>query len=353
MCKMLKGKYLDFDPESRICLNPFTFLGAGLTNNEVEEEAGHEVPAIGHIIHTMVYSSTDGTAPVKALEMDIIQSAVRRAWKEYGNDADIDVVYSNLMKIPDHAGDEFASYSSEQQGLFRNTAQTLAFSLKAFTSKGNYGRWFNGPSTFNISRDEFVVLEIDKLTPMKELFKVVTLQVINAVTQDLYLSDRDRKRLIIFDEAWKYMKEGDALKTIIEEGYRKARKYQGSFTIITQSVTDLSLFGSVGKVIKGNSQWKIYLKDDNFEMAKKEGLIEYEDFWMHLMKSMRTVRGKYSEMFIDGPYGRGVARLAVDPFSYYVYTSDPDECSEIEKIAEEKGVDYAEAIQEMVRKYRG
>jgi hypothetical protein len=42
----------------------------------------------------------------------------------------------------------------------------------------------------DISQDEFVVLEVDGLRSRKELFKVVVLQIINAVTQDLYLSDR-------------------------------------------------------------------------------------------------------------------------------------------------------------------
>jgi conjugal transfer ATP-binding protein TraC len=87
-----------------------------------------------------------------------------------------------------------------------HAAQKLAYNLKAFTSGQAFGRWFNGKSNFDISTDEFVVLELEHLKPQKELFKIITLQVINAVTQDLYLSDRSKNRMIIFDEAWQFIR---------------------------------------------------------------------------------------------------------------------------------------------------
>jgi len=61
---------------------------------------------------------------------------------------------------------------------------------------------------------------------------------------------------------------------------------------------------------------------------------------------------KYSEIFIDTKeFGSGVVRLIVDPYSYYVYTSEPAEISEIEKMVKE-GMSYDEAIREMIKKYR-
>ncbi|MFP3442705.1 hypothetical protein R0K18_33715, partial [Pantoea sp. SIMBA_133] len=62
-------------------------------------------------------------------------------------------------------------------------AHELAFNLYDYTSKGNFGQYYNGKSTFNIANDDFVVLELEKLTSQKELFNVVILQVMNSVTQ--------------------------------------------------------------------------------------------------------------------------------------------------------------------------
>ncbi len=50
-----------------------------------------------------------------------------------------------------------------------------------------------------------MVLELENLKIQPDLYRVVTLLVLNAVTQDLYLSDRSRSRLIIFDEAWQFL----------------------------------------------------------------------------------------------------------------------------------------------------
>jgi conjugal transfer ATP-binding protein TraC len=195
------------------------------------------------------------------------------------------------------------------------------------------------------------VLELEHLKSRKELFRVVTLQVINAVTQDLYLSDKSDQRLIVFDEAWQFLGESSTLKEVIEEGYRRARKYFGSFTIITQSVLDMKLFGGVGDVIRNNSAFKFLLESSDFEKALDEKLLDYDDFTMRILKSTKSNKPKYSEIFMDTPFGTGIGRLAVDPFSYYVFTSDASEIAEIEAMVD-GGVSYEDAIREMVKKYR-
>jgi conjugal transfer ATP-binding protein TraC len=111
------------------------------------------------------------------------------------------------------------------------------------------------------------------------------------------------------------------------------------------------MFGAVGDVIRGNSAFKFFLESPDFEKAKEEKLIDYDPFTMKLLKSVKSSRPKYSEIFMDTPFGVGVVRLVVDPFSYYVYTSDGREVAEIESMVS-KGMPYEEAIKEMVRKYR-
>ncbi|PKN69100.1 MAG: conjugal transfer protein TraC [Deltaproteobacteria bacterium HGW-Deltaproteobacteria-12] len=342
--EVFKGRFLDFRPDSNLCMNPFTFID----KNDPESD----MPPIVALLHTMVYSATDTVPFANAeTEMTILKSAARWAWRQAGNDADVDLIHEYLITYPKYA-DEGIKDNSGDKRLFTQLAYILAHNIRDFTSKGSYGKWFCGRSNFDISADEFVVLELEHLKPIKELFKVITLQVINAVTQDLYLSDRSRRRLIIFDEAWQFLKEGrGALQEIIEEGYRRARKYGGSFSIISQSILDIKQFGSVGDVIMANSAFKFYLESGDFEKAKEEKLIDLSDFGMQLLKSVKSNRPKYSEIFMDTPYGRGVARLAVDPFSYYLFTSDAKEKAEIDYIVKQEGKDYAEAIEEMVGKY--
>ena len=173
-----------------------------------------DIPVIAPIVAQMVFST--GKSIPSETEMTLIKAAVRWAWQQEGNDAGIDTVYEYLFN--------FDRYSSEG-GEIKEAASRLAFNLADFRSDGSFGRFFNGKSSLDISNDEFVVLELEHLKSRKELFRVVTLQVINAVTQDLYLSDKSDQRLIVFDEAWQFLGESSTLKEVIEEGYRRARKY--------------------------------------------------------------------------------------------------------------------------------
>ena len=330
MTKLFGARYLDFNEYSQVSLNPFTHI--------IDPE--YDIPVIAPIVAQMVFST--GKSIPSETEMTLIKQAVRWAWQQEGNDADIDTIYEFLGN--------FQNYSSER-GEILEAASRLAFNLADFKSDGSFGRFFNGRSSLDISNDEFVVLELEHLKSRKELFRVVTLQVINAVTQDLYLSDKSDQRLIVFDEAWQFLGESSTLKEVIEEGYRRARKYFGSFTIITQSVLDMKLFGGVGDVIRNNSAFKFYLESSDFEKALDEKLLDYDEFTMRILKSTKSNKPKYSEIFMDTPFGIGVGRLAVDPFSYFVFTSDASEIAEIEAMVD-GGMNYEDAIREMVKKYR-
>jgi len=342
LTKMFNGRFIDFSEKTDMCLNPFS--------NVIEVK--HDLSVIASIIAQMIYS-TSSNPRLSETEMTIIKNAVRWAYHTEGSDADIDTVHAYLNSFPKHATDLNFDCEDKEQCTedITKIAQTLSYNIQEFTSNGIYGRYFNGKSTFDISSDEFVVLELENLKHQKELFNVVTLQIINAVTQDLYLSDRSRARLNIFEEASQFMKEGAILKEVIEEGYRRARKYGGSFTVVTQSVLDRKAFGSVGDVISSNSAFKFFLESEDFEKARAEKLVDYDEFKMNLLKSVKTNKPRYSEIFMDTPFGTGVARLVVDPFSYYVYTSDAKEISEIEALVD-GGMSYDQAIREMVRKYR-
>ena len=230
----------------------------------------------------------------------------------------------------------------------------MAFNMNEFTSHGQYGRFFIGASNFDISRDGFVLLELEALKNKKDLFKVVTLLVLDAVTRDLYLSDRSQRRMVLFDEAWQFLSGAGGnvmMRDIIESGFRRARKYGASFFVCTQSLLDRQLFGSIGNIIWNNADYKFMLESSDYEAALTEKLISYDQFTVEILKSVKKNSSKYSEIYMDTPYGSGVVRLSVDPFSYYLFTSDAKEIAEMEAMVA-SGMSYREAIHEMVRKYR-
>jgi len=336
MTKMFNARFIDFDEYSNICLNPFTYL----------DDPDEEIPVIGSMVKGMCFAKTDIVPQDIAETANMLtQEAAMWAWNTHQNDACIDTVYTYLNEFPELCENHEQKHPANMQDISR----MLAFHLTDFTSGGSYGKWFNGRASFSISSDEFVVLELENLRAQKALWNIVTMQIINAVTQDLYLSDRSRKRLIIFDEAYQFLKDSSTLKDVIGEGYRRARKYGGSFSVITQSLLDLNLFPGVGQIIMANSDFKFYLESTDFDKALEEKLINYSPFVMKILKSIKSNRPKYSEIFVDSPLGMGPVRLSVNPYLYYLFTSDADEIAQIERMITERGMTYDQAIIEMIR----
>ncbi len=340
LCEVVGGNFINFSKDSNLCLNPFTNI----------RDFDEDIIKIAAIIAQMVYSSTQQT-PTES-EMTLIKAAIRTSWQEKHHNADIDTVY-DCLREPTKSFDDMLELECDDSNTscvadLKRIATTLAFNLRAFTSAGEHGKWFNGPSTLNIESDDFVVLELQELKENKELFKVITLQVLNYVTSNLYLSDRQDPRMIIFDEAWQFFTEDSKMLTdIIVSGYRTARKHYASFTCITQSILDIELFGDTGQVIFSNSATKIYLESGDYEKAQRKGVIDYGDFTMQLLKSVRSPKPRYSEVFIDSPVGRGIARLLVDPFNYFLFTSDAKDNTKIEQLVSQK-FSFAEAIEFLV-----
>ncbi|ORP14430.1 hypothetical protein B7943_12470, partial [Vibrio cholerae] len=76
--------------------------------------------------------------------------------------------------------------------------------------------------------------ELEELKGRKHLQQVVLLQLIYQIQQEMYLGERDRRKIVFIDEAWDLLTQGDVGK-FIETGYRRFRKYGGSAVTVTQS----------------------------------------------------------------------------------------------------------------------
>jgi conjugal transfer ATP-binding protein TraC len=151
----------------------------------------------------------------------------------------------------------------------------------------------------------------------------------------------------VIDEAWDLLTHGDVGR-FIEAGYRRFRKYHGAAITVTQSVQDL--YGNpTGRAIAENSAHTFLLAQQAqvVDQLKAERRLPLTEAGAELLKTVHTVPGVYSEVFVIGDRGAGIGRLVVEPFKRLLYSTEPTEVAAI-KALRARGRSTAEAIRELL-----
>lgn len=315
LSKAFGGDFIEFTPESHICLNPFELIQVYQDEEDV---------LIG-----LLCAMAAPTQPLIDLQIAGLREHCAKVWDAKGREMIVDDVEQSLL------GDSDSRIKDIGKQLF------------PFTSKGMYGKYFNGRNNVDF-KNPFTVLELEELKGRKHLQQVVLLQLIYQIQQAMFLGDRDRKKIVVIDEAWSLLTEGDVAK-FIEHGYRRFRKYNGAAITITQSVNDLYA-SPTGRAIAENSANSFLLgqKPDAINMIKREGRLALSEGGFSILKSVHTIRGQYSEIFFQTEQGTGVGRLTVDNFSKLLYSTTPKDVSDI-NIYIGQGLNTAEAINAVMR----
>lgn len=315
LCRLMGGEFLAFDDRGGISLNPFS--GVGDIDGDME------------LLKPLFARMAAPSGKMGDLGGSLLEEAIRTAWEKEGRGARIDDVAEALRRSGDR----------------RRMGEDLARMLGAYSSRGRYGRFFEGGSGASFDGD-FTVLELEELRAMPDLQAAVLLTVIWRIEREMYLGDRSRRKLAVIDEAWDLLGGGFSGE-FIAHGYRRARKYNGAFVSVTQSLLDFYRAGAVGEAVLENSAWTFMLrqKGESVEEMKKGGKLLLGPYFSSLVSSLSTRPGEFSELFMhNGERGMGVGRLVVDPFSYWTYTTSPDEVSLLDGFVA-RGMDTAEAIE--------
>lgn len=315
------GTFMEFRPESDICLNPFTaFLPErGGQNKSIDDE----MDFLASLIERMAAQRE----VLDDLELETLKKAIRQTFIEHQGHATIQNI---------------ADWLSAQHEDVR--ASELAIRLDSF-AYGQYSKNFNGYANVNLGAD-FVVLELDDLKNQKQLQQVVLLQLVAQITHEMYLSP-GRKKILIIDEAWELL-DDPIMARAMESAYRKARKYDGSVITITQGIADLYKSKNSQSMIE-NAAWQFILqqKAEAVDDVIEGGQLRIEAYGAQQLKTLATVKNSHSEIMVihDGVYG--VMRLVVDRFTQVLLSTSGDERIKI-IAAIEAGKDLVDAIEEFM-----
>jgi conjugal transfer ATP-binding protein TraC len=308
------GDFVEFGEKSQICLNPFQII------KNYNEEAD--------MLVGIIVSMAAMEDKLSDLQHARLRSILKELWDEYEAGMTVDRVAEKLLQDEDRR------------------VVDMGHQLFAFTSTGEYGRFFNGENNVNFN-NALTCLELEELKGRGHLQQVVLLILIYQIQQAMYLGNRDQRKILIIDEAWDLLAKGNIAK-FIETGYRRFRKYNGAAITITQSLNDL--YGSPsGVAIAENSAnlYLLYQKPETIESIKRQNRLMIGDGGYTFLKSVHTVTGQYSEIFFVTSYGVGIGRLMVDKYTKLLYSTHPDD---IKKISERtsRGMTTAEAIEDIL-----
>jgi conjugal transfer ATP-binding protein TraC len=314
LCLEMNGEFIAFTEDSNICLNPFSFV------NNFDEDCES---LVGTLV-AMVQENEELSDP----QLAAMRMALGEVWNQYGKSSQIDFVAEKLR-------------DSEDQRV-----RDMGNQLYPFTSKGPYGKWFVGNASVTF-KNAFTCLELEELKAKPPLQRVVLLMLISQIQYAMYLGGTARRKFLFIDEAWELLSHPSIAK-FIEGGYRKFRKYRGSAICITQNINDL--YGSAsGRAIADNSAFKLLLgqTSESIDQVRKEGRLSIGDWGFEMLKSVNTLKGEYSEVFIYYQDGMGIGRLIVPPFSRILYSTAPDDRNDVNKYVKQ-GMTVGAAITQIV-----
>jgi conjugal transfer ATP-binding protein TraC len=313
LCEVLEGDFVKFTHGSGICMNPFEIV------QNFEEEAD--------MLAGLVSQMAAPTEKLSDFQTAGLKRVLKNLWTEKAQAMSVDDIAAILCR--------------EDDQRLRDVGEQLF----PFTSRGEYGRYFNGRNNARFSND-FTVLELEELKGRKHLQQVVLLQLIYQIQQEMYLGERNRPKIVIIDEAWDLLTEGDVAK-FMEHGYRRFRKYGGAAVTITQSVNDLYR-NAAGRAIVENSA-NMYLlgqKAEVIEGMKQDRRLPLSDGGYELLKTVHTLPGAYSEIFFLTEMGSGIGRLIVDPFKRLLFSTKPEDVQALKQLRRQ-GLSLGDAIQQL------
>ena len=284
------------------------------------------------MVSAMCGVSGDGRAEA------LIERAIVAGVSEHGSDLDITKMAKVLDNLKNHKGESVEGASS------------MADSLYPYTKDGIHGRFFKSGNSEASFKEMLTVFELEELVNDEPLLAVVLQVVLMQITMQFLCGDRTRRFMLVVDEAWMIL---DYAASFLERFARTVRKYGGSLVVCTQ---DLSSFNNKCGTRKSQaavlecSTWKLIMaqKEEGLEaFAESKAYAKYID----LISSVRKCSSnKFSEVLISTNGVNVVGRLAVDPYSTALFsTEDKDFAYLLQK--EKEGMSKHEAIIALSQKY--
>lgn len=310
LCELLGGQYVNFDPDRPLRMNP---VGAA------EAMTKERLLFVKDILSEMC---AQGEEPIRKEERTVLENAVlRAAEKRRSGELFLSHVYEALLEEARLA----------PRSLARDF-ERLSLSLKPFVGNGAYAGFFDGPSAIDFS-SPFTVFELGDLALRREVAPALLMAILHNVAgfasepRNLAL-----RKVVVLDEAWTLL-QSPATARFVENALRTYRKLNAAAIMVTQQVSDFQ--GASGAAIRANAPNRIFLRQTPETVQAMEALFELSPEVKEALAGLVTAKGRFSELLIETPTARGVARLVPSRELHAAFSTDGEDRARLRRRVEE------------------
>lgn len=330
-CQSMGGTYIN---GSTLRFNPF----ANITDIAMSAERVRD--------QLSILASPNGM--LDEVHETLILDAITEQFPEYQQGMRIDHVVDYLKKHRNRIHDQQATRITDR-------IDEIVLLLTKYTTKGIYGEFFNSDEPTLRDDMQFVVTELGDLRSNGNLLMAVLFTLMIWSENMMYRTERSVRKMNIIDEGWKLLSaSNDKIRTFIEEGYRTARRHNGSYGTVTQSINDKNL-STAARASYNNSSFKFTLMQDakSFQAFKNEEPNAFSEMEFELISKFPPARqAGYSSLLVNVGEYSSFHRLLLDPLTNALFSSKGDDFTYREKRLKE-GADIKDILFEMSERDNG
>lgn len=310
LTQMVGGSYFDFGGDEKISLNP-------LEGKEHWEDRATSLALIFQEIFR-----EPGAPNVSRDEMTLIDRMIRRVYTYF---LERSIQREPTLSDVQQYVSQVALYNEQEAQALAPIQQKMARHLSRWTRSGGggvYADLLDNPASNISMENSFVAFDLLGIDRNPDLMNVVFLT-INDLIMRKVTKDRQRHKIVVFDEVWSLLSTEQGAK-FLEEMYRTMRKYQCMVLSISQDIEDFS--GSAASTaIMSNTYQKMILRQTSGAGADKiRDVLRLNDNERNLIDGLCQEKGYFSEILLKIE-GTGEAKMAVipSPVEYWLATTDP------------------------------
>jgi type-IV secretion system protein TraC len=294
LAELLDGQYLRLTAERPLTINPLAGPG----------DAEHQA----FLLRLLAEMAAGGEA----------RAALTR--EEYGLLSEaVATLYAERGPAGEATLSDLAALLAEPRFAEDGTGRRLRRRLFPFLAPGPYGRFFDGPNAFRPDA-ALTVVELGDIAAKPDLRAAMVLVLMHAVRTFASALPIGQRKLVVIDEAWSLLASEDSAAALAEAA-RTYRKLNAAAVFISQRLEDFE--GPHGKAVRDNCAVRWLLEQAPEAIGTLKTLLDLSPAETAALRSVTSRKRGYSEALLVTGSGSGIVRLAVDPITYWMVTTDP------------------------------